>query len=422
MTMLGDRPPTPSAAAQMPVDTARWPALRPPRRARVRAAVTRQLVKSAAGRTGLRVELPGGGSFGPAGGPVLRVRRPDAFFTRLGRHGLIGFGEAYMAEDFDSPDLVAALEPLARDVGTLVPRSLQRLRRLYDERFPASEDNDRRGARRNIARHYDLSNDLFASFLDESMTYSSALLDPATRDEPLEVAQRRKIDRLLDLVRVGPGTRLLEIGTGWGELALRAARRGAQVTTVTLSTEQARLARSRIADAGLESAVDVRVQDYRDVDGSYDAIVSVEMIEAVGERWWPAYFRVLDERLAAGGRVGLQAILLPHERMLASKASWTWIHKYIFPGGLIPSETAIEHVLAGHTSLRIADRLHFGWSYAETLRRWRERFLANTGAVEALGFDATFQRMWEFYLAYCEAGFRAGYLDVAQLLLTRAPA
>jgi cyclopropane-fatty-acyl-phospholipid synthase len=161
------------------------------------------------------------------------------------------------------------------------------------------------------------------------------------------------------------------------------------------------------------------VQDYRDVDGEYDAVVSVEMIEAVGERWWPTYFRTIDERLAPRGRAGVQAILLPHDRLQASKGSWTWIHKYIFPGGLIPSEQAIEETLAEHTSLRLVERTHFGASYAETLRRWRERFLARTAQVSEVGFDATFRRMWTFYLAYCEAGFRARYLDVAQLVMQR---
>ncbi|MBV9099099.1 MAG: class I SAM-dependent methyltransferase, partial [Frankiaceae bacterium] len=237
--------------------------------------------------------------------------------------------------------------------------------------------------------------------------------------EPLAAAQRRKIDRLLDITSVGAGTRVLEIGTGWGELAIRAAQRGACVTTLTLSSEQATLAAKRAADAGVTGSIDIRLQDYRDVDGTYDAIVSVEMIEAVGEKWWPTYFRTLDERLAPGGAVGLQAILMPHDRMLASKSSWSWINKYIFPGGIIISEQAIEDLLAAHTSLRIDGRLHFGASYAETLRRWRETFVAAAGQVESLGFDRTFRRMWEMYLAYSEAGFRAGYLDVGQFLLRR---
>jgi cyclopropane-fatty-acyl-phospholipid synthase len=420
-------PPAPPRTA---IDLRRWPALRPPRPAPVRAAVARALLRRVARQTGIRVLLPDGTglrgatslSAGPPGAPspVLRVRDPQAFFTRLGRSGKIGFGEAFMAGDWDTDDLVGVLTPMAQSVARLVPSRLQWLRRFVDAHHPAEEDNDRRGASRNIAHHYDLSNELFATFLDDTMTYSSALFcgDKPGGDD-LAAAQARKIDRLLDQVAVRPGARLLEIGTGWGELALRAARRGARVTSVTLSAQQAAWARRRVAAAGLGGSVDIRVQDYSDVTGSYDAVVSVEMIEAVGARWWPAYFRSLDQRLAPGGRIGLQAILMPHDRMLASRTSWTWIHKYIFPGGLIPSERAIEETVAAHTSLRILDRLHFGRSYAETLRLWRERFLARADVVAAAGFDETFRRMWTFYLAYCEAGFRAGYLDVAQLTLAR---
>jgi cyclopropane-fatty-acyl-phospholipid synthase len=406
------------APAATVVDPARWPAMAPPQPAPIRAAVARLVMARVARRTGVTVTLPDGSHFGPPGGPVLAIRNPESFFARLGRNGNIGFGEAFMAGDWDAPDPVAVLEPFARNVAALIPPRLQRLRRFYDPRLPATEDNNRRGARRNIARHYDLSNDLFAAFLDETMTYSSALFAHGF-EEPLSVAQGRKIDRLLDLVKAGPGTRLLEIGTGWGELAIRAARRGAAVTTLTLSTEQAALAGRRAADAGVAANVDIRLQDYRDADGTFDAIVSVEMIEAVGEKWWPTYFRTLDERLAPGGAVGLQAILMPHDRMLASKSSWTWINKYIFPGGIIMSERAIEETLAAHTTLRVADRLHFGSSYAETLRRWRETFVAATSRIAALGFDETFRRMWTLYLAYSEAGFRAGYLDVGQFLLRR---
>ena len=374
-------------------------------------------MRAVARRTGIRVLLPGGEAFGASDGPIMQVRDPDAFFTRLGRDGKIGIGESFMNDEWDSPELAAVFESLARNVASLVPAPLQRLRRWYDASFPGEEDNDRTGAKRNIARHYDLSNALFAAFLDESMTYSSALFDDYA--EPLETAQRRKVDRLLDATAVGPGTTLLEIGSGWGELALRAAGRGARVTTLTLSAEQAELAGRRVAKAGVADRVDIRLQDYRDVDGCYDAVVSVEMIEAVGEQWWPTYFRTIDERLAPGGRAGLQAILLPHDRMMASKDSWTWIHKYIFPGGLIPSVEAIEGAVAGHTSMHVIDRHHFGSSYAETLRRWRERFDANAQQIDRLGFDRTFRRMWDFYLAYCEGGFRAGYLDVAQFVFSR---
>ena len=249
------------------------------------------------------------------------------------------------------------------------------------------------------------------------MTYSSALF--VSGNETLEQAQYTKIDRLLDATAVGSGTRVLEIGTGWGELALRAGRRGARVTSVTLSEEQAAVARQRAAAAGFGATVDIRVQDYRDVTGLFDVILSVEMIEAVGERWWATYFRALDEHLARSGRVGLQAILMAHDRLLATRSSWTKMHKYIFPGGLIPSERAIRDTLESHTSLRVVDRYRFGDSYATTLQRWRERFEHNAELVENLGFDDTFRRMWRFYLAYSEAGFRSGYLDVGQLVLAR---
>jgi cyclopropane-fatty-acyl-phospholipid synthase len=422
MTTTHDRGAAPTHA----VDLRRWPAMATPRPAPLRARLARLLLGRVARRTGVTLTLPGGERLGPVDGPLLVVTDERAFLTRLGRHGKVGFGESFMAGDWDAPDLVAVLQPLARHVGSLVPQQLQWLRRIYDARPPAAEDNNRFGAKRNIARHYDLSNELFASFLDETLTYSSALFSSSSPEEPgadhvepLAAAQGRKIDRLLDQVHTGPGTRLLEIGSGWGELSIRAARRGAHVTTLTLSTEQAELAHRRVVDAGLSDSVDIRVQDYRDVDGRYDAVVSVEMVEAVGEKWWPTYFRTIDDRLAPGGRVGLQAILMPHDRLLASKSSWTWIHKYIFPGGLIPSEQAIDEVLTAHTSLHVIDRMHFGSSYATTLRRWREQFAARAAEVDALGFDETFRRMWTFYLAYCEAGFRAGYLDVAQFVLAR---
>jgi cyclopropane-fatty-acyl-phospholipid synthase len=398
-------------------DLDRWPAMGRPGPAPLHALLARLAFRRAAMTAGICVHLPDGRSFGSPSGPVMEIANPDAFFLRLGRDGKIGFGEAYMAGDWDAPQIAQLLEPMARQIQALIPPRLQWIRRIYEGRHPDEEDNDREGARRNIARHYDLSNELFATFLDDSMTYSSALFDAECTS--LAQAQRRKIDRLLDVTGVGRGTRVLEVGTGWGALALRAAQRGARVTSVTLSEEQARLARRRVVDAGMTAVVDIRVEDYRDVTGQFDAVLSVEMIEAVGERWWPEYFRILDERLAPGGRIGLQTILMDHDRMLATKSSWTWIHKYIFPGGLIPSEEAIEQQLRDHTTLEVVDRLRFGESYGTTLRMWREKFDARASQVTQLGFDRTFQRMWEFYLAYSEAGFRSGYLDVAQLVFAR---
>jgi cyclopropane-fatty-acyl-phospholipid synthase len=303
----------------------------------------------------------------------------------------------------------------------LVPPVLHRLRNTVLHRQPAAHDNTVEGARSNISRHYDLSNDLFALFLDESLTYSSALFDgePYGSPEDLGVAQHRKIDRLLDAAGVRAGSRVLEIGTGWGELAIRAARRGATVTTMTISTEQADLARRRISAAGLADRVQVLLRDYRQTTGQYDAIVSVEMVEAVGVNHWDDYFGTIDRVLAPGGRVGLQAILMHDHVVRATCDTYTWIRKYIFPGGQIPSMEAIERTLASRTALRIADRYTFGRHYAETLRRWREQFELVAEPVRRLGFDETFQRMWSLYLGYSEAGFRTGYLDVAQLTLTR---
>jgi cyclopropane-fatty-acyl-phospholipid synthase len=282
-------------------------------------------------------------------------------------------------------------------------------------RQPRSQHNSPDQARRNISEHYDLSNELFTEFLDETMTYSCALFDhlPASRDG-LADAQRRKIDRLLDTANVGPGSRVLEIGTGWGELCIRAAARGAQIRSVTLSAEQQRLARRRVAATGLSAQVDIDLCDYRDVEGRYDAVVSVEMIEAVGFSFWPTYFRTLDQLVAPGGRVAIQAITMPHSRMLASRNTHTWIQKYIFPGGLLPSTEAILGVTDRHTRLRTVDMFSLSPHYAETLRLWRERFTDRRNFVSALGFDEVFRRMGELYLAYSEAGFRSGYLDVYQ--------
>jgi cyclopropane-fatty-acyl-phospholipid synthase len=197
------------------------------------------------------------------------------------------------------------------------------------------------------------------------------------------------------------------------------ARRGAEVLTVTVSAEQRALAEQRVAAAGLADRVTVELRDYREVTGQFDAIVSVEMIEAVAERYWPEYFRILDRLLAPGGQIGLQAITMPHHRMQATRRTQTWILKYIFPGGLIPSVTAIEDGLS-RTSLRVASRTDFGAHYARTLSLWRDRFLARTAEAAALGFDGVFARMWEFYLCYCEAGFRAAYLDVSQFTLEKS--
>ncbi|MPY33829.1 class I SAM-dependent methyltransferase [Streptomyces adustus] len=406
------------------VDPARWPDVAAPRDAsRARTAVTAAVVRRALDRLPLRARYADGTEAG-RGGPLLEIHAPRAFHARIGARGLIGFGESYMAGEWDAPDLAGALTVLAAHAADLIPAPLQRLRGLWAPRQPGARRNTPEGARANIGHHYDLSNDLFALFLDDTLTYSSAVFHrlPARWDE-LAAAQHRKIDRLLDLAQVSDGTRLLEIGTGWGELAIRAAARGAHVTSLTLSREQRDLARARVHDAALTDLVDIELCDYREARGTYDAVVSVEMVEAVGEEFWPVYFRTLDDRLAPGGRAALQAITMPHDRMLATRDTYTWIQKYVFPGGRLPSVEAVAEAVRDHTRLTVTRRDGFGAHYAETLRLWRQRFAERAEDVAGLGFDHTFRRMWNLYLAYSEAGFRSGYLDVQQYLLTKeAPA
>jgi cyclopropane-fatty-acyl-phospholipid synthase len=418
----------------------RWPSLSAPPagpRTTIGAVVARRLFHAAVTRLEVSVDLheAGGVTRIGRGGPLATVHDPEQFFARLGRDGLIGFGEAYLTEAWDSDDLVAFLTVLAAEMGTLISPRLQRLRGLAVRRMPRRHRNTRSGSRRNITHHYDLSNDLFALFLDPTMTYSSALFEsgiaghaphqvagpPYRLDGPgaLEEAQQRKIDRLLDEAAVGPGTRLLEIGTGWGELAIRAAGRGADVHSITLSDEQKALADRRIAAAGLHDRVTVEICDYRDVTGNYDAVVSVEMIEAVGWEYWSTYFEQIDALLTDGGRVALQAITMPHDRMLASRGTHTWITKYIFPGGALPSVSVIDEVTRKRTSLHLVGQLDMGLHYAATLRFWDEAFRAAADDVRRLGFDETFQRMWHFYLAYCEAGFAAHYINVNQLTFVK---
>jgi cyclopropane-fatty-acyl-phospholipid synthase len=432
------------------VDAAAWPAIAAVPsglKAAVAGRVADAVFKAAVRRLPLEVRYPDGtvlgkaapgqavpGQAGPGqaapgqaapgqAGPVMTVHRPEAFAARLGDGGLIGLGESYMAGDWDAADLTAVLEVFAGSIGTLVPEWMQKLRALYVPRHPRQERNTEQNTRSNISRHYDLSNDLFASFLDETMTYSSALF-PESGDAlgsvgwaDLAGAQRAKIDRLLDKAGVGQGTRVLEIGTGWGELALRAAARGATVYSVTLSSEQQALARRRVAEAGYAHAVTIELKDYRAVEGEYDAVVSVEMIEAVGFEYWATYFQTIERVLAPGGKVAIQAITIGHDRLLATRSSYTWVHKYIFPGGVIPSVRAIEDITAQQTGLRVRERLAMGEHYAQTLRLWEERFMDSSDEVRGQGFDGIFQRMWLFYLCYSRAGFQSGYLDVQQIVL-----
>jgi cyclopropane fatty-acyl-phospholipid synthase-like methyltransferase len=320
------------------IDAECWPAVATVPSGPVAAAlavIADRLLRRAVVRLPLRLVYPDGTVIGAgdATAPALVIHRPDRLARRMGRYGLIGFG-------------------------------------------------------------------------DQTMTYSSALFRRLPASWPdLADAQQHKIDRVLDAAGVGPGTRLLEIGSGWGELCIRAAARGADVRSVALSERQLWLARQRIAAAGQSDRVRIDLRDYRDVGGNYDAVISVEMIEAIGFHAWPDYFRTLERLLRPNGRLAIQAITMPHDRMLATRNTHTWIQKYIFPGGLIPSARAI---------LEITDKLSLREHYAETLRLWRERFLQRRKTLGHIGFDEVFARMWELYLADREAGFRSGQLNVYQ--------
>ncbi len=407
---------TPSPAT----DSRRWPAIAEvpgglP--ARARAVIAKRLLHRAANRLPLRLGYPDGSvvGAGDAAAPMLVIHRPERLARRIGRHGLIGFGESYMAGEWESDSLTELLTLFATDVDNLAPSALRWLRPIVLALQPGPSRPSREQVRRNVAGHYDVSSELFGEFLDETMTYSSALFEtlPASWPE-LAGAQRRKIDRLLDAAGVGPGTRLLEIGTGWGELCIRAAARGAHVRSVTMSEKQRWLARQRVAAAGLTDRVQIDLRDYLDVGGNYEAVISVEMIQALGFHAWPDYFRSLERLLTPNGRLVIQAVTMPHDRMRATRNTHTWIQKYIFPGGLIPSAEAIREIVECKTGLSPVDMLSLDQDYAETLRLWRERFMQRRKTLAHIGFDEVFARMWELYLAYAEAGFRSGYLNVYQ--------
>jgi cyclopropane-fatty-acyl-phospholipid synthase len=357
-------------------------------------------------------------TFGQAGAATRGeiVIHDRAAMVRLLIDGETGAGEAYMDGQWSSPDLAALLllAALNRQELSLVDgwwRMPTQALRIVAHRL---RRNTVRQARKNISSHYDLSNELYALFLDESMTYSSAVF--ASPSQSLVEAQRNKYARVADLAGVTePGMRVLEIGSGWGSFAMYLAReRGAQVTTITISEEQAKLARERIADAGLSERVSVELRDYRDVQGEFDAIVSIEMLEAVGHEYFPAFFETCDRVLRRGGRIGLQSITYPDARYDDQRRGANWIQKYIFPGGLLPSLAVIERA-THRTSLLVTGVTDIGPHYAPTLRAWREKFMSNLDAVRALGFDERFVRMWEYYLALCEAGFAAGIFQDVQI-------
>jgi cyclopropane-fatty-acyl-phospholipid synthase len=341
------------------------------------------------------------------------------FFRQLALRGDLGVGESYMDGDWRTDDLGRFLEiGILNQAALPLATTLSKLANLPAALLHALRRNTRRGSRRNIREHYDLSNELFALFLDPSMTYSSAIF--AHADEPLDAAQVRKFQRFGERLSIGPADHLLEIGCGWGAFAIHAARTwGCRVTGITISQRQYDFARARVRDAGLEDRITLRLCDYRDLGGRFDKIVSIEMLEAVGRDYWPLFFRTCDAVLAPGGAIGIQTIAMPDHRFDEYQRHGDWIQKYIFPGGLLPSLSELCQAMARHTALGVTALEDIGPHYAVTLARWRAAFFENLESVQALGFDDRFVRMWEFYLASCEAMFRTGMLATLQLVLQR---
>ena len=358
---------------------------------------------------------------GAPGEPRAALRLKDwAVCAAVLRSGDVGFGEAYMAGQWTTPDLPALLRLLLanRDAiesavyGRWWGSLLHRVRHLLNR-------NSRRGSRRNIHAHYDLGNDFYQLWLDPTMNYSSAWFqgDPA---QPLAQAQNAKMRRALDECGLQPGQRVLEIGCGWGAVAELAAReRDVHLTGVTLSTEQLAWANQRLARQGLATRTDLRLQDYRDVvETDFDAIVSIEMFEAVGRAYWPRFFQAVHDKLKPGGRACIQSITIRDDLFERYVRGTDFIQQYVFPGGLLPSPSAFR-AEAARAGLRVVNELDFGADYAETLRRWRHDFLRQEDTVYQLGHDALFMRLWEFYLAYCEAAFDGGCTSVMQFTLQR---
>lgn len=352
---------------------------------------------------------------GPAATLIIRDLN---VVNRMLAAGDVGFAEAYMAGEWETTDLRALLtlgalngDALASALDkSLAGRVLARVRH-------ALRTNSRRGSRRNIAAHYDLGNAFYAQWLDESMTYSSALFADAA--EPMPEAQRRKYLRLADQLDLQPGETVLEIGCGWGGFAeIAASDYGCHVVALTLSREQAAFARERMRRAGLEDRVEIRLQDYRDVTETFDKVASIEMFEAVGEAYWATYLTALRDRLKPGGRAALQIITMDDAAFPAYRANPDFIQRYIFPGGMLPSPSAFAAAV-DDAGLTIVDTLFFGLSYAETLRRWDRDFVDAWPAIRDQGFDERFRRMWRYYLCYCEVGFDIGRIDVGHFTIVR---
>ena len=359
---------------------------------------------------------------GAAHGPVAAINvNHGSIARRVLAGGDIALAEGYMDGSWDTDDLRAVLDFGLANLSAGWMSEIPFVLRPWHRLLHAVHDNDvQGGSKRNVAYHYDLGNDFYRLWLDDTMTYSAAMFDgdsqPPTHGR-LEEAQRRKWDRVLELVQPGSGDHILEIGCGWGGFAVHAAQQaGCRVTGLTLSEEQATLARDRVEQAGLEGRIDIRVEDYRSVSGTYDGIASIEMFEAVGEKWWPVYFERIRDLLTPRRAAGMQVITIAEDRFEAYKREPDFTQRYIFPGGMLPSPERFLAAARG-ASLSAGAPRFFGRDYATTLSAWAERFEDATPQVRALGFDERFVRMWRYYLAYCTAGFTSGNIDVMQVRL-----
>jgi cyclopropane-fatty-acyl-phospholipid synthase len=338
---------------------------------------------------------------------------------RLATGGAIGLADGYIEGEFEVDDLAVLIELAALHLEPgdrpAIPAPIERAgraiwRSLTDATSP-------RGPLRDVVQHYDLGNAFYERWLDATMTYSAAVFSDAAMT--LEDAQREKYRRLADAAAIGPGDRVLEIGSGWGGFALHAASLGAEVTTVTVSREQATYVEKLASEHGVADRIEVQLRDFAVTTGTYDHVVSIEMIESIPAERWPAFMATVHDRLAPGGRAALQIITVADRHWASSNANPDFIRRYVFPGGQVPSPGVLRRLEAEH-GLELRSRELHGPSYARTLRAWRERFDANADAIAAMGFDERFRRMWRYYLAYCEGGFRAGRVDVEQVVLTRA--
>ena len=366
--------------------------------------------------------LPDGRHFraeGQSAGYVaeVHIHNPDVF-ARTIREGDLGFSDAYLEGWWSTPDLQAVMDFFMDDAEHIYDGFPgQGLVRLYERIRFWMQRNSKTQARKNISYHYDLGNDFYGLWLDDTMTYSSAIFE--TGQESTEAAQTAKYASMIDQMGAKAGDHVLEIGCGWGGFAEYAAKeRGIKVTGLTISQQQHDYAVKRMADAGLSDMVSIKLQDYRDETGVYDGIASIEMFEAVGEQYWPTYFKTVRERLKPGKRATLQIITIADARWDAYRKGVDFIQKYIFPGGMLPSPAAL-HKQVRMAGLDVEKSIEFGKSYALTLRRWHETFNEKWDDVEALGFDERFRRMWNFYLTSCAAGFDSGNCDVTQITISK---